>query len=664
MKREKEVKAVPPPINRAEKPLIQSKNHYNTSPGHAVEGKRPMAQESSPFSSPPSSSASADEEMPPSLPSRPRPQTELASREKTFSVGFEPPPLHHSVVTKRKEKEYDVSGISKGQITPQLTGEQRPALPMRPPTIVGGSLQPSAAVSTMQPPPRPPRPALTTLGLDSIQPKRVVSTPTTQHPPPPSRSHGRSMTVDRTSERAPAEFRQPVAATLSSTASGQGSPPKLESSGPAAAYPDSSNTNRRLPYIKQGVHEISTKYDARILAVCGEYACTSGQFTRVWNVNDGELLMSLSHGEGVKATSVAFKPGADVQEEGTRLWIGNNCGEIMEVDIATQTVISSKPNVHGRNEVMRIFRCINELWTLDDGGALLVWGPDETGIPSLTSNPHQTFRLPRGHTFSMVVGDELWHATGKEIRVFKPTTNGQEQFQVLVRPLMQDNAGEVTSGTQIRTQLGKVYFGHIDGKVSIYAADNYSCLGVFGLSSYKINSLTGAGRYLWAGFNTGRVCVYDIDQSLWTMKKDFQAHDNPVVKLIADAASPHRIDRLQVISLGADNMLKAWDGLLQDDWLETEMKLQDANYCQFEQLKALIMTWNAGASTPHSLRYSESDAAFMQHLLQNSDSPDILVFGFQELVDLEDKTATASEQPSPRAGGGSPLHKAFAVPSR
>jgi len=30
-------------------------------------------------------------------------------------------------------------------------------------------------------------------------------------------------------------------------------------------------------------------------------------------------------------------------------------------------------------------------------------------------------------------------------------------------------------------------------------------------------------------------------------------------------------------------------------------------------------------------------------LLQGSDSPDILVFGFQELVDLEDKKTTASK---------------------
>jgi hypothetical protein len=54
------------------------------------------------------------------------------------------------------------------------------------------------------------------------------------------------------------------------------------------------------------------------------------------------------------------------------------------------------------------------------------------------------------------------------------------------------------------------------------------------------------------------------------------------------------------------------------------------------------MTWNAGASTPHSLRYAEQDKTFLPQLLNESGVPDILVFGFQELVDLEDKKTTAS----------------------
>lgn len=393
--------------------------------------------------------------------------------------------------------------------------------------------------------------------------------------------------------------------------------------------------------MKTGIYEIPTKYDPRIFDVSGEYVCTSGHLTRVWSLADGELLMSLAHTEGVKATAVAFKPAADPREEGTKLWVGTNLGEIMEIDVATHGITVSKGSVHGRYEVIRIYRHFNELWSLDEGGTLLVWGPDSDGVPNLSSNLSQNYKVPKAHTFSMVVGDEFWHATGKEVRVFAPTVDGRNQFQVLVRPMVAEGAGDVTAGTLVKTHPGKAFLGHSDGKISIFSTSNYSCLSVVNLSTWKISALTGAGPYMWAGFNTGKVCVYDMGVTPWIHMKEWQAHDNPVVKMKADPASSYKMDTMHVLSLGADNKVKIWDGLLQEDWIEDEMKSRDTNYCKFDEIKAMVFTWNAGASTPHSLRYSGADSTFFQELLQSSGSPDILVFGFQELVDLEDKAATA-----------------------
>lgn len=77
--------------------------------------------------------------------------------------------------------------------------------------------------------------------------------------------------------------------------------------------------------------------------------------------------------------------------------------------------------------------------------------------------------------------------------------------------------------------------------------------------------------------------------------------------------------------------------------IERELQARDESFCRLEKIKTLVMTWNAGASTPHSLRYAEQDRAFFPNLLKESGVPDILLFGFQELVDLEDKKTTASE---------------------
>lgn len=72
------------------------------------------------------------------------------------------------------------------------------------------------------------------------------------------------------------------------------------------------------------------------------------------------------------------------------------------------------------------------------------------------------------------------------------------------------------------------------------------------------------------------------------------------------------------------------------------MHEHDEEYCNFREVTALVTTWNVGACTPHNLRRSDEQDEFLRGLLQRQEPPEILVFGFQELVDLEDKKVTAS----------------------
>lgn len=73
------------------------------------------------------------------------------------------------------------------------------------------------------------------------------------------------------------------------------------------------------------------------------------------------------------------------------------------------------------------------------------------------------------------------------------------------------------------------------------------------------------------------------------------------------------------------------------------MQQHDSDFCDFREVTATVMTWNAGASKPTALRQNERDGNFFRELLQPQNPADILVFGFQELVDLEDKKVTASK---------------------
>ncbi len=77
------------------------------------------------------------------------------------------------------------------------------------------------------------------------------------------------------------------------------------------------------------------------------------------------------------------------------------------------------------------------------------------------------------------------------------------------------------------------------------------------------------------------------------------------------------------------------------------MQHHDADYCGFREIEAVVLTWNAGASKPTNLRYDEKDINSFREVLHVETPPEILVFGFQELVDLDDKKLTASSSLMP-----------------
>ncbi len=74
-----------------------------------------------------------------------------------------------------------------------------------------------------------------------------------------------------------------------------------------------------------------------------------------------------------------------------------------------------------------------------------------------------------------------------------------------------------------------------------------------------------------------------------------------------------------------------------------DMQAHEHEYCNFREVTALVTTWNAGASKPEDLRHDERDSKFFRDLFGGGEPPDLLVIGLQELVDLEDKKETASE---------------------
>ncbi|KAJ5524092.1 hypothetical protein N7494_010742 [Penicillium frequentans] len=654
--------SLPPPANRAEKPKIPAKPAMLSHPDTSSLAPQPEKVSSddlvSPFSTPPGS--------PEKITSKPSSATKPAPRLSPARPPAEPftrRSFDGRLQSQTLNARYDPreSNLARTRPVPEPSRATKPLMVQIPPTSSAypdSSTAPPLSAQRIRAsdvpydrPGLPPRPT-------SAHPYRRGPSPSREFPPvaspaqvtpvpraAPSYNHTSEPQTPRIperqqSQRVPSLPRESSLQERRVVVRTDTEEEELVADEPAISrtdYPDASQANRRPPLLRTGPIEIPTKYDTRLIDVCGKYVCTTGYITRVWDLTTGEQVMSLSHGETVKCLSIAFKPGNSLEEEGQRFWVGTSAGDLHEIDILSRCIVATRA-YPSRREVIQILRHKKEMWTLDDEGRLLVWMPDETGTPNLHYSYHSPQeRIARGHTFSIVVDDKLLLATGKDVYIYRPSARDDTSFKLFKRPIGLQHSGDVTSGAYSTKDGGRVYLGHADGKVTVYSATDFTCLAVVNVSVYKINCLGFVGDYLWAAYKTGMMYVYDVRTNPWTVKKDWRAHASPVSAFVLDTSSVWTMNRLQVTSLGTDNCIRLWDGMLEDDWLDGRMEHKDVEFCTFRELKTVVLTWNAGAATPGSVRTSE----FIKDALRPEDPPDIVVFGFQELVDLENKKITA-----------------------
>lgn len=99
-------------------------------------------------------------------------------------------------------------------------------------------------------------------------------------------------------------------------------------------------------------------------------------------------------------------------------------------------------------------------------------------------------------------------------------------------------------------------------------------------------------------------------------------------------------------------IIQLWDGLLRDDWLgeasmctlvsesastdrplsDAELNLRQPDFCTYRSIRTLCISWNIDASRPDDLKGSRDNVDFLHDVLLSTESPDIISFGFQEMV--------------------------------
>jgi hypothetical protein len=218
--------------------------------------------------------------------------------------------------------------------------------------------------------------------------------------------------------------------------------------------------------------------------------------------------------------------------------------------------------------------------TLDHSGKALIFTPDGQEDVQLANSQPKVFRIAEKQEFAKILGGLLWTSTRADMTgsaptskvpiirvydVFAPGSTGRS-----VQPT--EHVGAVTSGSILPSQPQNVYLGHEGGFISIWSIVTKDgipqCIEVMKVSASDVLSLEGVGERLWAGGRKGMISAYDVVPRPWLVTNAWNAHHElPVLRLATDVHSIEKLGRLTVVSVGRDEQLRLWDGLLGSDWI-------------------------------------------------------------------------------------------------
>lgn len=390
-----------------------------------------------------------------------------------------------------------------------------------------------------------------------------------------------------------------------------------------------------------------------------------------------------------RATMLAFCPPIAVvaagettvvpSEAGTFAWYGTTNGNIGEFNVYTGQLTAVRTNIH-KERICLLQRVGHAMLIVDESGKISAWVPRHGRPLSLAhTTPHsQRITLPK-HSYVALVGDQLWvctvamspksnavPATQKTLymRIYNPLADDRP-FNALTQPLTlpltkENGVGNVTCFAVVPEYRNSVFFGHDSGHISVWTIDVPACSDVHRMCTHPITAMTGINSMLWVGTRSGHITLYDVRSPVWRAAKRWRAHRDAVAFLLIDRYGINpREQELAVCSVGHDNFAHFWDAFLTDDWRDNELRKLAPTFSTSRTLRVLELTYNIGAASPSSLFGLVDNMELFQRVLRNScvfsapsesaaneycdaySSPDIIVFGFQELIDLEDKRLTA-----------------------
>lgn len=405
-----------------------------------------------------------------------------------------------------------------------------------------------------------------------------------RHPPPPTRTIGLG-------DKLPAARR--VASGSGDASSDDEDAAEEESPATRAVdtLPDTSGASRRLPALtfREGSAPPRIPFHPHsgcVIASGPNFVVAHVHHVKIYNLEIQDmpiydLEMKQLGMKDAKILSMEFRPSLNKADRGCIVWLGTKDGSLLELDIRKGQITGTKPAAH-LHPVTHMFRRGRSVVTLDESGKALIFSPDPEHLDqdvSLIYTVPRAVRTTDKNDFVRFLDGKLWTASRNEhsgaapgkmpiIRVFdifNPASPGKS-----IMPC--DQCGQVLTATILPSEPDKVYVGHEEGYVSIWSLDSDDgwpqCIEVSKVSTSDILCLEGVNERLWSGSRNGMISAYDVSQKPWVMTNCWKAHLNlPVLRLFVNYRAIEANQKLCVVSLGRDEAVKLWDGLLGVDWV-------------------------------------------------------------------------------------------------
>ncbi|KAM0792245.1 hypothetical protein ACM66B_004939 [Microbotryomycetes sp. NB124-2] len=347
-------------------------------------------------------------------------------------------------------------------------------------------------------------------------------------------------------------------------------------------------------------------------------------------------------------TAIRLSKGGDT------VWVGTESGELLQLDTDNMALTEHRTDAH-HAPIKLIEMCASGMISLDRDGLLVHWHGTDSSFATLRS-PSTRYKLPSKPGFVQLLHDRLWllytreHAASLRIvcRLIVCQLGvhaGQETEVVNEEEWMHGKWGTswgiVTCMTVSPCSPHLIFIGHSTGHVTVWDRDAQLLRDSRLILNSAVTAIESPSRFVWVGLANGQIHVLDgLQGGKLPLLKYWQAHDkkSPIATLRVDGNTMTESSELCVYSNGMDHKLHFWDGLLSQDWESRILDSQASSYSTSTHLKLAHLTFNVGAAHPSKL--SELAALEGHDLLHDFLDPlhdyDIISFGFQEVVDLED----------------------------